>query len=160
MKKLITAMVFVIIATTSVFAKDVEKIPIISSCVTVNANTTYTAQPQYIAGYNGYIGYSFTAVDASGGNFAQTNAYLVYQVWDDSTTGYTQGIPNTSPVLYGANGFPATSAWQITGNTQSPSNVTAKKSSIQCPVSRYITWSIINLGGTGLTVCTLNMVAQ
>lgn len=142
------------------YAGQVTIIPLISSCTTVASGTTDTTASQIIYGYTGYIGFSFTGVDATGAKFTQTGAYLVYQVWDDNTAAYTQSYSNTTPTLYGSNGYPATSAWQITGNSLSASNVTAKKASIQAPIGRYITWSIINNGAVNITACTLNMVAQ
>jgi len=167
MKKIIFLLSFLLGFSNLAFGQQVSISPIINSCVTIGANTTYTTSPVSISGYEGYIGYSFTAVDASGKNFTQTNAYLVYQVWDNlygqcpaNSTSYYQGIPNTNPILYGSNSFPATSAWQITGNSQSASSITAKKGSIQPPVSTCLLWSIINLGGNSLTVCTLNMIGE
>ena len=142
------------------YAGQVTVIPLISSCTTVAAQTTDTTSVQSIYGYSGYIGFSFTGVDANSADFTQTSAYIAYQIWDDNTGTYTQSYSNTTPTLYGSNGYPATSAWQITGNTYSLSNITAKKASIQAPVGKYITWSIINNGSTAITACTLNMVAQ
>ena len=150
----------IVLVSSICYAGQVTIIPLISSCTTIAAGTTDTTSVQEIYGYNGLIGFSFTGIDATGANFTQTGAYIVYQVWDNSTTTYTQSYSNTTPILYGANGYPATSAWQITGNSISAQNVTAKKASIQPPVSKYITWSIINNGATNITACTLNMVAQ
>jgi len=158
--KIIVLVLGLLLISKFAYAGQVLITPIINNCVTIGAKTTYTTSPIYIAGYDGYLGYSFTAVDATGGNFTQTNAYLVYQVWDNSQTAYFQSYPNTTSTLYGSNGYPATSAWQITSNTITPSSVTAKKGSIHPPVSAYIMWSIINLGGTAITTCTLNMDAQ
>ncbi len=158
--KTLTLLLIALLYSGIAYGGQVLVTPIISSCTTVAAGTTDTTSPIAISGYNGYIGFSFTAVDANGTNFANTGAYLAYQVWDDNTTAYDQGASNTTPTLYGSNGYPATSAWQITGNTQSASNTTAMKKQIQASLSTYILWSIINSGATGVTVCTLNMVAQ
>ena len=159
LKTLIISALLLIVSSV-VYAGQVTIVPIITSCTTIASGTTDTTTVQPIYGYTGYIGFSFTGVDASGANFTQTGAYIVYQAWDDSTTAYTQSYSNTTPTLYGANGYPATSAWQITGNSLSSSNITAKKASIQVPVAKYITWSIINNGAVNITACTLNMVAQ
>ena len=71
MKKIIFLLSFLLGFSNLAFGQQVSISPIINSCVTIGANTTYTTSPVSISGYEGYIRYSFTAVDASGKNFTQ-----------------------------------------------------------------------------------------
>ncbi len=163
MNKIILTLTVLLLSYVPAYAGNViTNIITPSACVTVGTGATWTSQAYPIGGYDGYIAYSFTGVDASGGNFTQTNAYLAFQTWDSTTSSNFLSYSGT-PVLYGSDGLIATSATQITPTTaQTPTqtNTAVLKGSVAAIQSQYIEWMIINQSGNSITACTLNMITR